>query len=267
MKIVRNFWCAVLFATAVPANAQVTLSNYTDQWWNSFESGWGLAVFQQADVMFIDLFVYDTNSNPIWFTATATFQGQTGAGDFVFSGDLLQTTGSYFGGPVFTPGAVTRAKVGTITFDAVSATSAKLTYSVNGVAVSKTITRQMLKTQNLSGNYFGGSVYTASGCTPTALNGTTNQFASLQIAQTGTAVTIFEASISGGSCNFGGAYTQDGHLGTITGTFNCTNGDVGPFVLSEIEVTKGGINGQFAGQSQACTKLQGQFGGVRTTLN
>jgi hypothetical protein len=267
MKIVRKFWCAVLLATAVPAYAQVTLSNYTDQWWNAFESGWGLAVFQQADVMFIDLFVYDTNGNPIWFTATATFQGQTGGGDFVFTGDLLQTTGSYFGGPVFTPGAVTRTKVGTITFDAVSPTSAKLTYSVNGVVVNKTISRQLLKAQNLSGSYFGGLVYTASGCTPTALNGPTNQLASLQIAQTGTTVTIFAASISGGSCNFTGAYTQDGHLGTVTGTFNCTNGDVGPFVLSEIEVTKAGINSQFAAQSQACTKLQGQFGGVRTTLN
>jgi hypothetical protein len=26
------------------------------------------------------------------------------------------------------------------------------------------------------------------------------------------------------------------------------------------------ISGQFNAQSQACTKLQGQFGGVRTTL-
>jgi hypothetical protein len=267
MKILRNFWCAVLFATAIPAQAQVTLSNFTDQWWNPFESGWGLALFQQADVMFIDLFVYDTNGNPIWFTATATYQGQTGSGDLVFSGDLIQTTGSYFGGPVFTPGAVTRTKVGTITFDAVSATSAKLTYSVGGLTVVKTISRQLFKNQDISGSYYGGFIYNASGCVLPVLNGPTNQIASLLIGQAGTTVSIFESTVSGVTCNFGGAYTQDGHLATITGTFNCSNGDVGPFVLSEIEVTKGGISGQFTGQSQACTKLQGQFGGVRTTLN
>lgn len=267
MKIVRRLWCAVLFATVVPAHAQVTLSNFTDQWWNPFESGWGLAIFQQVNVMFIDLFVYDTNGNPIWFTATATFQGQTGGGDLLFSGDLIQTTGSYFGAGAFTPGAVTRTKVGTITFDATTVTTAKLTYSVGALTVVKTISRQLLKTQDISGSYYGGFIYNASGCIPPVLNGSTNQIASLLIGQVGTAVTIFESTVSGVSCNFGGAYTQDGHLGTVTGTFNCTNGDVGPFVLSEIEVTKGGINGQFAAQSQACTKLQGQFGGVRTTLN
>lgn len=265
MKIVRNFCCAVLFAVGIPAHASI-ISDFTDQWWSSFESGWGAAIFQQADVMFIDLFVYDANSNPIWFTATAVFQGQTGGGDLVFSGDLIQTTGSYFGAPVFTASAVTRTKVGTIIFDAVSATTAKLTYTVNGVVVNKTITRQTLKTQDISGSYFGGFVYTASGCTPSALNGPTNQLASLQVGQTGSTVTIFEANISGGSCNYNGAYTQDGHLGTITGTFNCTNGDNGPFIASEVVATKAGINGQFNGHSQACTKLQGQFGGVRTTL-
>ena len=265
MKIVRNLWCAVLLATVVPVHAAL-LTNFTDQWWVPFESGWGAAVFQQGDILFIDIFVYDANSNPVWFTSTAVFQGQLGAGDLLFTGDLIASTGSYYGASVFTPGAVTRQKVGTLTFDALTSTTARLTYTVNGVTVVKTVTRQQWKNQDLSGTYYGGFVFNASGCVTSGLNGPVNQLATLSIGQVGTTVTIFEANVSGGSCNYTGNYTQDGHVGTIQGTFACTNGDNGSFTASEIEVTKAGIDGQFVGQNQVCTKLEGQFGGVRTTL-
>ena len=268
MKIARNLWCALMFALSVPLSMPVqaaVLTNFTDQWWSPSESGWGASVLQQGDVMFIDLFVYDTNSNPVWYTATAVYQGQTGSGDLVFAGDLIATTGSYFGAAVFTPGAVTRQKVGTITFDAASATLAKLTYSVNGVTVVKNISRQPLQSQDFSGSYFGGFAYNASGCAGGAVNGPSNQFSTLSISQTGTSVSIFSANINGGSCNYSGTYSQDGHLGTITGTFSCSNGDTGPFTAADIEVTLAGFNGQFTGQNQKCTKLEGQFGGVRNS--
>ncbi len=267
MKIARNLWCALVLALSVPLCLPVqaaVLTDFTDQWWSPFESGWGAAVLQQGDVLFIDLFVYDTNSNPVWFTASVVYQGQLSSGDLVFTGDLIATTGSYFGAGVFTPGAVTRKKVGTITFDASSPTTATLSYSVNGVNVTKAVVRQTWKNLDLSGTYFGGFAFTASGCAGGALNGPSNQGSSMSIAQSSATVTIFAANISGGSCNYTGTYSQDGHLGTVTGDFNCTNGDKGPFTLSEIDVSKAGINGQFSGKSQSCTKLQGQFGGVRS---
>jgi hypothetical protein len=261
--------CALLALAwvVIPAQAAVTLYNLTDQWWVPNESGWGGAISQQGNTLFVDIYVYDANSNPVWFTATAVLQGQESSNDYIYSGDLLATTGPYYGLGAFSPNGVTRTKVGTITLDVVSPTSIKMTYTVNGVAVSKTIVRQTFKTLDVAGNYFGGFVYMASGCTPAANNGPVNELATLLIGVNGSLVTVFAGSISGGSCNYTGNYGQDGQFASITGTFACSNGDTGPFTLSEIAVSRSGIGGQFTGSSQACSKLQGQFGGVRTTLN
>jgi len=265
MGYLQRLGFVVLLAVALPVRSAL-LPNLSDQWWVPTESGWGAAILHQGNTLFVDLFVYDANSNPQWFTSTAVLQGQLSGGDYLFSGDLLATTGAYFGLEAFLPNGVTRQKVGTLTLDVLTPTTAKLTYSVNGVTVNKTLARQFLQTMDVSGSYFGGFVFSASGCTPPALEGAASQLATLQIGKTGSAISIFAPGISGGSCNYSGTYQQDGHLGTITGTFSCANGDHGPFTLSEIEVNRSGISGQFTGQSQACNKLQGEFGGVRTTL-
>jgi hypothetical protein len=264
MKTLRRLCCAAMLALWLPAQAAVSLPNLTDQWWVSSESGWGMAVYQQGDTLFLDIFVYDANGNPVWFTATAVLQGQISNGDYLFTGDLIATTGTYYGTAPFSASGVTRTKVGTVTLEALSPTAAKLSYTVNGVVVVKTVSRQPIVPVDVTGNYFGAFIFKASGCTPAGLNGTINQSANLLIGKVGDTVTTFEGNISGGSCNYNGTLTQDGHLDTITGNFSCTNGDNGTFIASEIEVSRSGISGQFTGQSAACTKLQGQFGGVRT---
>ena len=50
-----------------------------------------------------------------------------------------------------------------------------------------------------------------------------SQLATLQVGQIGSTVSIFAANVSGGSCNYSGTYTQDGHLGTVVGSFACTS--------------------------------------------
>jgi hypothetical protein len=266
-KTVRRLCASLALACVVlPAQAALPLPNLTDQWWVPTESGWGGAISQQGDTLFIDIYVYDSNSNPVWFTATAVLQGQVSSGDYLYSGDLLATTGAYYGLGAFPPNGVTRTKVGTLSVDAVTPTSIKLTYTVNGVSVTKTMVRQSFKTIDVTGNYYGGFVYTASGCTPAALDGTVNQLASVLIGAIGNQVTVL-AGIGGGSCNYTGTYGQDGQFASITGTFACSNGDSGPFTLSEIAVTRSGITGQFSGSNQKCSKLLGQFGGVRMMSN
>jgi len=265
MGHLRRLGFVVLIALALPVRAAL-LPNLSDQWWVPTESGWGAAILHQGSTLFIDIFVYDANGNPQWFISTAVLQGQLGAGDYLFSGDLIATTGAYYGSGAFSPNSVTRQKVGMLTLDVLTPTSAKLTYTVNGVTVNKMLIRQFLQGVDVSGSFFGGFVFSASGCTPSALDGPVSQLATLQIGKSGSAISIFAAGINGGSCNYTGSYQQDGHLGTIAGDFSCSNGDHGPFTLSEIEANRSGISGQFNAQSQACTKLQGQFGGVRTTL-
>ena len=41
------------------------------------ESGWGANITQQADTMFVTLFVYGQNSSAVWYTATLVFTGES----------------------------------------------------------------------------------------------------------------------------------------------------------------------------------------------
>jgi hypothetical protein len=74
------------------ARATTFTTDESDLWWNPNESGWGLQVVQTGSVIFVTMFVYDQNNNPLWYTATCTYQG-----NHVWSGDLYQTSGPWFG--------------------------------------------------------------------------------------------------------------------------------------------------------------------------
>ena len=96
-----------------------------------------MQVVEAGSVIFVTLFVYDQNSNPVWYTAQGNYQGNG-----IWTGDLFQTNGPWFGTAPFNPGLVSRAKVGTLTFDDSppnTVTHATLTYSVNGVVITKAI--------------------------------------------------------------------------------------------------------------------------------
>ena len=118
--------------------SRTSVSNYTDMWWNSSESGWGLNLTQQGDVIFAVLFTYASNRQGMWYVASATRQG-----DGSYLGDLLRTTGPPFNAVPFTPiGAGNVFTVGTMRLRFSSGTSATLDYSVSGANVTKSIIRQ-----------------------------------------------------------------------------------------------------------------------------
>src|SRR3977135_4287972 len=83
----------------------------SDLWGNPAENGWGLQIIQRADVIFVTLYLYDTNNTPIWYAAVLKPNSQTN-----WSGDLMQTKGPWFGKQAFDPAAVTVAKVGSMSF-------------------------------------------------------------------------------------------------------------------------------------------------------
>src|SRR5439155_24085176 len=122
---------ALVAGLAAPAAFGTSTTNFSDQWWNAGESGWGASALQQGDTIFFDIFVYGTDTKATWFTAAAVYQGTTAQGHLVFTGDLIATTGPYYGAGAFNPNAVARQKVGTLTFDADTVDTATLTYSVN----------------------------------------------------------------------------------------------------------------------------------------
>ena len=128
-------------ATCQPAQAsRDALTNYQDLWWNPAESGWGVNVAQQDDTLFATLFDYDASGQSKWWVMSGGIRQV----DRSYLGDLYQTTGPAFNAQPFTP--ITSAnltKVGTMRFNFSDGSHGTLSYSVNGVTVSKNIVRQV----------------------------------------------------------------------------------------------------------------------------
>jgi YD repeat-containing protein len=114
--------------------------NWTDGWWNPSESGWGVNVIDQNDVLFIVLYLYGQDGKPVWYSVSAFPSGTNPSGYHIYQGDLYYTTGPWFGGP-YNPQNVTYQKVGTLTFSPSTPDDAQLSYSVNGTNVSKRVGR------------------------------------------------------------------------------------------------------------------------------
>ncbi len=241
----------------VPARASLG-TNFTDMWWIPTESGWGASIHQQYDVMYILLFVQGPDTRPIWYAGPAYYQNNTGLP--VFTGDMYQTNGPWFGG-TFNPSAVTDRKVGTVTFTATSVDTATLTYSVDGVVVTKGIVREPWANEDFTGEYYGGLDYSASGCSDPTTNGYFEQFGPLHVDHNLVGSMTLVAQSSAGTCTFAGSYTQAGHMGAVTGTFDCGGGIAGPMQVYEMERTGSGMTARFVAQSGSCT-VAGRLGGI-----
>lgn len=111
--------------------------DYTDLWWNPDESGWGMAIAQQASVMFLAWYVYDSAGKPMWYVASNCTVSGTGC-----TGTLYRTTGPAFG-PTFDSTQVHVFAVGSVTLDFSDPNNGTLSYMVDGVSGTKAITRQL----------------------------------------------------------------------------------------------------------------------------
>jgi hypothetical protein len=113
--------------------------DYTDLWWNSSESGWGMAIAQQYAVMFLAWYVYNNAGQPVWYVASNCAVTASGNG---CAGTLYRTTGPAFG-PTFNPMQVQPFAVGSATLSFSDGNNGTLSYTVDGVSATKTITRQL----------------------------------------------------------------------------------------------------------------------------
>jgi len=124
------------------AQPDLTLAtSYQDLWWNApggSEDGWGVSVMQQGDTLFAALLVYDLDGAPLWLTTSAP---KTGPG--TYAGTLYRTTGPSFAAP-YDPKLVTATPVGTASFAFADGNRGTLVYTVNGITVTKQITRDVL---------------------------------------------------------------------------------------------------------------------------
>jgi hypothetical protein len=113
----------------------VDAENRTALWWNAAESGWGLNVNHQGNLVFATLFTYDA-SGPLWLVMSRGERQPDGS----YQGTLYRTNGPAFNAVPF--GAATLTEVGTMRLAFSGENALALTYSVDGVQVAKSLTRQ-----------------------------------------------------------------------------------------------------------------------------
>ncbi|HXZ49192.1 MAG TPA: hypothetical protein VEG27_09230 [Usitatibacter sp.] len=111
--------------------------DYSDLWWNPSESGWGLAMAQQYGVIFLAWYVYDASGKPVWYVASDCVVSGSSC-----SGTLYRTTGPPFG-PTFDSTQIKVFEAGSVLVSFIDANNAVLSYTVDGVSATKTITRQV----------------------------------------------------------------------------------------------------------------------------
>ncbi len=235
-------------------------TDYTDTWWNPTESGWGMQVVQQVDVLFATIYVYDAQTSPDWYSAALA---QNAAG--TWKGDLYATHGPWFGGP-FDPAAVTKRLVGelAVTFDA--SDRGTLVYSVDGVIVQRPIERITMRDASLSGTYAFWMSATVGPCAgQPASSGVLA--AAAEISHTGGAVNAqLELIASDGTldCNLVGTYVQSGRLARSDGTFSCPGGGYGTYSMSDLETAPDHMCGDLVLHNNAngCT-LSASFASMR----
>jgi hypothetical protein len=263
MTVARAFLAVLALAASAlfaPASATSYSTDQSDLWWNPSEAGWGIQFVQRGDLIFATMFVYDPSHVPIWYGGTLY---PTGA-SFTWSGSNYVTSGPWFGNVPYNPGQFTASVVGTMTWVATSTTTGTLTYTVDGVSVTKLLTRQTIVFDDFSGNFQGAIHRAANSCSSPGNNTTTELSTGLFIDQVNTSMSITTSDALGAVCNYSGALSQDGQMGSISGTYSCNTSDSGNFNIFELQVNISGITGRFAQNStfNGCVS-NGWFGAMR----
>jgi len=128
-------------AACFPTTASRTaVTNYQDLWWNPAESGWGVNITHQDNILFATLFTYDASGRDLWLVMSSGNRQADGS----YLGTLYRTSGPPFNANPFTPindGNLTNA--GTMSFRFTDGNTGTLTYTYNGAPVTKQITRQL----------------------------------------------------------------------------------------------------------------------------
>ena len=238
-KVSRVVVVAALCLRAVFASAIV--SDFSDLWWNAAESGWGMQLVRGGDATFATLYVYDVKERPVFYTATLSAVGA------VWSGTLYETSGSYFGAG-YDPAKFMFRAVGVMTFAPATSDTATLTYSVDGLNVTKNVTRQTLRLENLSGAYGIAAQRATTHCPDGAMNGDRTTLESATVVHAANAITI-DWTAANRACRLAGTYMQAGRLGAAQTSYTCSDGEAGDMALFELQKRDGFLTGRFQGHA------------------
>jgi hypothetical protein len=128
-------------ANCVPTTgSRASATNYQDLWWNSpanSESGWGLNITHQGNILFGTLFTYGSDNKDLWLVMSAGVRQPDGS----YLGELYQVAGPAFNAQPWTAVGVTQ--VGTMRLRFTNGETGTLEYTAYGITVTKAITRQV----------------------------------------------------------------------------------------------------------------------------
>ena len=256
--------CFLTLLMVSPARGSAFSTDNSDLWLAQSEDGWGMQLVQRADIMFATIYVYDAAMAPIYYTVTLTPMGTTAEGEAIWVGDLYLTHGPWFGSPAFNSSQVSYRKVGQLTYAVKDLHASTLSYSVDGVAVSKEIYRYTLRNDDYSGSYVGAFRVVATQCFNPANNAAQVSLGTFNvISQSSSTLRIVANSNQGFACTYDGDYQQFGQFGKSQGAFSCTDGRAGDFTFYEMLVTKTDFRGLMVGGNTAGCSLSGNFTGLR----
>jgi hypothetical protein len=128
--------------TCTQDGAVGSIPNYQGLWWNSpagSESGWGLNIAHQGDILFVTWFTYGADGRGTWLVGSNV----TKTGNATYAGTLYRTIGPPFNVANWNPAMVALTPVGNATLSFSDANTGVFAYSVNGFNGSKAITRQV----------------------------------------------------------------------------------------------------------------------------
>jgi hypothetical protein len=135
-----------VFATPVPTctagGTHGANVNYQDLWWKApaaSESGWGINITHQGDVIFATWFTYGADGKGMWIVMA---RGEKTAAN-TFAGKLYRTAGPAFSAVPFDSNQIVTTEVGTGTFTFTDASTGTFAYTVNGVSQTKAIMREV----------------------------------------------------------------------------------------------------------------------------
>lgn len=272
-KLIRVTTIVLTFGGSFVSQAQTftidtsASSPLTGLWWNASESGWGATITQQSTMLFVTMFVYDSTGNPVWYTVSCAIAGASCSGDMLrFRGGVAPTT-------TWTGAGLAFSKVGTMALGFTGNDAGSMSYTLNGLASTRQITRQIFGpptpvVPGLAGSWQGAIIETRSNCTQAQNNGGRATYGQYDIntngGQTG-AIAITLSGVTGLQCNYTGNYFTNGARLMANGTQSCSDGRRGTWQSTNMLVTAKSMSLEFAVQldtTETCT-IAAILGGSR----
>ncbi len=262
MPFLRRLAALVAACVVTATTAATATTDFSDLWFNPNEEGWGVNLVQQDEILFITFFVYAASGQPTWFVGPATAYTGSSGGILSFTGPLYTTTGPYFGASSFNEASVVPRQVGFVSFATGQIGAGAISYTVDGVSVTKSIQRQTWRNENIGGIYTGAIAGDYSGCGQ-GVNGYYESPITINVGHEGGSTITMREEGADYFCNYNGTYTQSGRMGQVQGSGTCSDGTAQSFTATEVQGSIHALTMRLFSQFAGSCVFNGRLGGVR----